>query len=197
MSKLIQTIGQTLASRATAESVFGAPIVVGPRTYVPVARIQFGYGGGEHEGAGGGLEATPLGLLELTEEGATFLPLSEPSGWLETAPGIFTLAPHSWLLRHEGRVALVNPPPPGAWLSHLNGPVDLIIGHRETPLFPEARRLSSGPALWQGQLGGEPLFVLPGDEGVIFRGVWLLFEGGSAGSLHLPGDYRVHSQLPR
>ena len=48
MKELLDSVGSTLSHRATVESVFGAPIVVGARTFVPVARIQFGFGGGNN-----------------------------------------------------------------------------------------------------------------------------------------------------
>ena len=185
MNDPLKTIAEALVGRASVESVFGQPIVVGSKTYVPVARIQYGMGGGVNQGAGGGLEATPLGVLELTEQGARFLPIAQDTKELEeSAPGIVPLGSGSWLLYHENRFALVHPPQPGAWLQRVTGPVDIIVG--ETPLFPQARRPR---APWSGHLGGEPLFL---GKGVVFRGVLL----GEPGGLRLPPGYRVHRHLP-
>ena len=149
MNDPLKTIAEALVGRASVESVFGQPIVVGSKTYVPVARIQYGMGGGVNQGAGGGLEATPLGVLELTEQGARFLPIAQDTKELEeSAPGIVPLGSGSWLLFHENRFALVHPPQPGAC----------------RPRAP-----------WSGHLGGEPLFL---GKGVVFRGVLLGEPGG-------------------
>lgn len=189
MNDPLKTVSETLIRRATVESVFGQPIVVGKKTYVPVARIQYGLGGGVNEGAGGGLEATPLGVLELTEQGARFLSIGVRSEEaVDSAPGITTVAQSSWLLQHEGQFALVNPPPAGPWLQKITGPVQLILG--ETPLFPQARRPK---APWRGHLGGEPLFLL--EAGVVFRGVLLGGSQQQLSNLRLPANYRVHTAL--
>jgi len=194
MNESLKIVAEALAGKATVESVFGQPIVVGKRTYVPVARIQYGMGGGAQDGAGGGLEATPLGVLELSEEGARFLPLGETQTPVEEmAPGIYSLGSGGWLLGHEGRFALVNPPAPGPWLQKVTGPVDLIIGP-PGPLFPQARQLTAPTELWLGSLAGEPLYVLAGARGVVFRGV-LLTQGEPPDRLGLPKHYRVHTTL--
>ena len=196
MNGSLKIVAEALAGRASVESVFGPPIVVGKRTYVPVARIQYGLGGGAQDGAGGGLEATPLGLLELTEEGASFMPLGGGQGppGEAKAPGIVSLGSGGWLLSHQGRFALFNPPAPGAWLQHVAGPVVLTVG-LPSPLFPQAHQLVAPEGLWQGDLTGEPLYVLSGARGVVFRGVLLLAAGETAERLDLPNNYRVHTTL--
>ena len=194
MNESLKIVAEALAGKATVESVYGQPIVVGKLTYVPVARIQYGMGGGAHDGAGGGLEATPLGVLELSEDGARFLPLGETKTSVEQkAPGIYSLGSEGWLLSHEGRFALVNPPAPGPWLQQVTGPVELVIGP-PGPLFPQARQLTAPRGLWQGKLAGEPLYVLAGARGVVFRGV-LLSQGDPPARLGLPKHYRVHTTL--
>ncbi len=70
--------------------MFGDPIERGDRTVVPVARVAFGFGGGygsggkaESEqtgqggGGGGGATATPVGALEITDEGTRFVRFEE------------------------------------------------------------------------------------------------------------------------
>ena len=200
MKNSLSIVAEALTRRASVESVFGQPIVVRGRTFLPVARIQYGLGGGETAegpGAGGGLEATPLGLIELGEDGPRFFSLgfsavSEPA--TESAPGIFALEGGGWLLSHEGRCALFNPPAPGAWLQQLTGSVELVIGG-PVSIFPQAHCLASPPKLWSGELGGEPLYVLKGARGVVFRGVLLLASGQTADSLELPQHYLVHTTL--
>lgn len=73
-----------LSDAAAVESVYGDPVTVGEKTVVPVARVAFGFGGGaesgtadgdeahdeqgdEGWGGGGGVRASPVGVLEVTE----------------------------------------------------------------------------------------------------------------------------------
>ncbi|KAB1188303.1 MULTISPECIES: spore germination protein GerW family protein [Haloferax] len=71
---------------ADARTVYGDPVTVGERTIVPVARIAYGIGmgggsgtdetgqeGGEGFGGGGGMQATPLGVVEVTPDETRFL----------------------------------------------------------------------------------------------------------------------------
>ena len=88
LERLVDRIGGQTGIRA----VFGEPIVRGELTVVPVARIRWGFGGGEGSagesgagpvsdsgsGGGGGLAADPIGYLEIGPEGATFEPIVPP-----------------------------------------------------------------------------------------------------------------------
>ncbi|MBS2039275.1 hypothetical protein JST97_30100 [bacterium] len=192
MKDPLETVSGALVGRASVESVFGQPIQVGDKTFVPVARIQYGLGGGFNHGspgAGGGLEAIPLGVLELSRQGARFLALAETHQSVEeSAPGIVTLAPGAWLLEHQGQFALIHPTQPGAWLQRIAGPVQVVVG--ETPLFPQARRPK---APWRGHLAGEPLFIL--EVGVVFRGVALGSAGLDDFRRQLPENYHLHTAL--
>lgn len=200
MQKSLNIVAEALTRRASVESVFGQPIVVNGRTFVPVARIQFGLGGGETPdgpGAGGGLEATPLGLIELGQSGPSFFSLGlspGPSAPTPSAPGIFALEAGGWLFVHEGRFAVFCPPAPGAWLQLVTGPVDLLIG-ASSGVFPQAQVLIEPSEFWSGALAGEPLFVLAGARAVVFRGVLVLGPGQSAQGLEMPEDYWVHTTL--
>lgn len=199
MSDSLKIVAEALTRRASVESVFGQPISVGSRTFVPVARIQYGLGGGQDvQGAGGGMEATPLGLIELSEEGARYLPLGLPvvgQAPAESGPGIYALEGGGWLLVHQGRCALFEPPAPGVWLQHLTGPVDLLIGS-PVSFFPQAQQVGGAEDLWRGHLGGEPLFVLPHAAGVVFRGVLIWASRGAVENLPLPSDYVIRAVLP-
>ncbi|WP_157572838.1 spore germination protein GerW family protein [Halogranum rubrum] len=87
-----------LREHANVQTVFGDPIVGEGRTVVPVARIRYGFGGGygttpaesdEMEakatdadesdesgtggGFGGGVVASPVGVVELTPNGTRFV----------------------------------------------------------------------------------------------------------------------------
>lgn len=93
----VASIAATLREQADVRTVFGEPIVAEGRTVVPVARVAYGFGGGYGEGGvvdgtvvpddpdrlpaergdggglGGGLVATPVGVVELTPQGTRFV----------------------------------------------------------------------------------------------------------------------------
>ena len=73
-----------IRDRAGVETVYGDPVEVGDRTVLPVARVAYGFGGGSGEGedgtgfgGGGGVTATPVGALEVDEEGTRFVRFDE------------------------------------------------------------------------------------------------------------------------
>ncbi|ELZ85076.1 hypothetical protein C453_10860 [Haloferax elongans ATCC BAA-1513] len=72
--------------RTDARTVYGDPVTVGEKTVIPVARVAFGVGmgggsgtdesgaeGGEGFGGGGGAQATPLGVVEVTQDETKFV----------------------------------------------------------------------------------------------------------------------------
>jgi uncharacterized spore protein YtfJ len=93
MSKLVETLGGT----ASAQAVFGAPVEKDGVTVVPVARVRFGAGGGGGRGPGrrkkgdagdgeqagyghgGGVQAAPVGYIELSGGKATYRRISDPA----------------------------------------------------------------------------------------------------------------------
>jgi hypothetical protein len=83
---LLEKVGDRVGLHAGAKAVFGEPIKEGGRTVVPVAQVIFGMGAGgggsveegTGEGAGGGTLSRPLGYIEITADGAAFVPLTRP-----------------------------------------------------------------------------------------------------------------------
>src|ERR1700732_4390517 len=82
---LLQSLHESLSTRAQVASVFGDPIVAGDKTIIPVAKIAYGFGGGtgsggleiktargEGGGGGGGVGAFPIGVFEVGPQGARF-----------------------------------------------------------------------------------------------------------------------------
>jgi uncharacterized spore protein YtfJ len=83
VSTLIENIAETVQSSASARKVFGDPIQAGSKTIIPVAKVAYGFGGGSGrgrhrkadsngeipsgDGAGGGIAASPYGIIEITE----------------------------------------------------------------------------------------------------------------------------------
>ena len=90
-NKLVNSLGGT----ATASAVFGDPVEKGGVTIVPVARVRFGVGGGFGRGPGkkkrdedaadqvgygqgGGVQATPVGYIEITGGEAEYKRIVDP-----------------------------------------------------------------------------------------------------------------------
>ena len=90
-NKLVNSLGGT----ATASAVFGDPVEKGGVTIVPVARVRFGVGGGfgrgpgkkkrDEEapdqvgyGQGGGVQATPVGYIEIAGGQAEYKRIVDP-----------------------------------------------------------------------------------------------------------------------
>lgn len=93
VQQFLQSIGERLQSGASVKTVYGEPIVVEEKTIIPVARVAYGFGGGlrvrkkdeggtqqkdgDREGGGAGLAASPVGVLEITQEGTRFVSVGE------------------------------------------------------------------------------------------------------------------------
>ncbi len=80
-----RSFAEHLEVSAHVKTVFGEPIKTENKTIVPVAKIAYGFGGGpakgdpetgpvETAGGGGGVAATPLGVIEVTDEKTHFIP---------------------------------------------------------------------------------------------------------------------------
>ena len=84
---LLEGLMERLGTSAGAQAVFGERVEQGGRTVIPVAQSVIGTGGGggggdkgeaSGVGAGGGAMTRPLGYIEVTADGATFVPLRKP-----------------------------------------------------------------------------------------------------------------------
>ncbi|WP_458187397.1 GerW family sporulation protein [Haladaptatus sp. NG-WS-4] len=76
----LQSVVERISQNAGVETVYGDPIEVGDRTVVPVAKVWYGFGGGGDEsggGLGGGVGATPVGIVELTPDETRFVRFSD------------------------------------------------------------------------------------------------------------------------
>jgi uncharacterized spore protein YtfJ len=98
--QMLEKLG-ALKDVARVERVYGEPHVVGERTIIPVAEVHtcmgMGFGSGkakdeedapEGEGGGGGGSTTarPVGVVEVTSEATTFIPIKP------------AVAPWKWVL---------------------------------------------------------------------------------------------------
>src|SRR5438132_8972675 len=81
---LLERIAQSI--HVDAKQVYGEPVERDGTTIIPVARVQWGFGGGglrrgagERGGGGGGVRATPAGYIELRDGASRFRPIIDTS----------------------------------------------------------------------------------------------------------------------
>ena len=86
-STFIERIADSLQLHASAKQVYGEPVEHDGTTVIPVARVQWGFGGGgigrgvaERGGGGGGARAYPVGFIHLRDGHAEFRPIHDPAG---------------------------------------------------------------------------------------------------------------------
>lgn len=78
---LIDRIAHLINTHADARQVYGEPVERDGTTIIPIARVQWGFGGGtmgqgvhERGGGGGGVRATPAGFIEIKNGNAEYRP---------------------------------------------------------------------------------------------------------------------------
>src|SRR5579875_923829 len=71
--EMLATLIDHFATTAKVQNVFGEPIESHGKTIIPVARLSYRLGAG-----GGIVQATPVGVLEITEAGARFVRFFDP-----------------------------------------------------------------------------------------------------------------------
>jgi len=93
--RLLERLAEKLGGRASVTAVYGEPVTADGVTVVPVARVAFGLGGGtgrtvegartnDGGGGGGGVEARPLGYIEIRDGVTTYRPIH--GAWGRAAP---------------------------------------------------------------------------------------------------------------
>lgn len=86
---LLERLAERLGGKASVTAVYGEPVTCHGVTVIPVARFAYGFGGGagkerrdartgEGGRGGGGVDARPLGCIEIVHGSATFTPLRDP-----------------------------------------------------------------------------------------------------------------------
>ncbi|MEW6143462.1 MAG: spore germination protein GerW family protein [Thermodesulfobacteriota bacterium] len=82
------SLSERIHAGASVKAVYGDPIEAQGKTIIPVAKVMYGFGGGygdqrsdkkegldrEGGGAGAGVRAKPVGVIEVTEEDTRFIP---------------------------------------------------------------------------------------------------------------------------
>lgn len=84
-SSFIERMAEQIKLHASAKQVYGEPVEREGTTIIPVAKVQWGFGGGgigrgpaERGGGGGGARAFPTGFIELRNGHAEFRPIHDP-----------------------------------------------------------------------------------------------------------------------
>jgi uncharacterized spore protein YtfJ len=82
--QFIGQLAEKLGTTTTVKTVYGDPIERGAVTIIPVAKILYGFGGGEGDkngqggaGGGGGMKVTPIGYIELKNGETKFRPIRD------------------------------------------------------------------------------------------------------------------------
>ncbi|QLG50613.1 GerW family sporulation protein [Natrinema halophilum] len=92
----LSAIGDRIQDHAGVTQVYGDPVEHDGKTIVPVAKVAYGFGGGyesegredvdtagenrdagEGGGMGGGVWATPIGVVEITNQETRFIPFGD------------------------------------------------------------------------------------------------------------------------
>jgi uncharacterized spore protein YtfJ len=86
---LLQSLKENILGQAGVKTIYGEPITAQGRTVIPVAKVAYGYGAGagtggvgnssaQGEGGGGGcgVRAVPVGVIEVSDQGTTFVPIT-------------------------------------------------------------------------------------------------------------------------
>src|SRR5205809_4351488 len=80
----VERIADIIQINANAKQVYGEPVERDGATIIPVARVQWGFGGGglgqgpsERGGGGGGVRATPAGYIEMRDGESHFRPIHD------------------------------------------------------------------------------------------------------------------------
>jgi hypothetical protein len=88
--RFLEGLAERIGTHANVTAVFGEPIERGDVTVIPVARVRWGFGGGQGEGGesggptgsglggGGGAASDPVGYVEIGPGGAVFRPILPP-----------------------------------------------------------------------------------------------------------------------
>ena len=81
-NSLVEKIAEVVQMHTNARQVYGEPVERDGTTIIPVAKVQWGFGGGalgagttERGGGGGGGRAVPAGYIEVRNGAAEFRPV--------------------------------------------------------------------------------------------------------------------------
>src|SRR5579862_2618097 len=86
---LLQSLKESILGQAGVKAIYGEPITAQGKTIIPVAKLIYGYGAGagtggvgnssaqgEGGGGGAGVRAIPVGVIEISDQGTCFIPIT-------------------------------------------------------------------------------------------------------------------------
>lgn len=93
VERYFKSFADRLHSTANVKTLYGDPIESEGKTIIPIARVAYGFGGGPTTqggsdglistvGGGGGVNASPIGVLEVTSAGTRFIAINS---WRKSA----------------------------------------------------------------------------------------------------------------
>lgn len=98
-TSILERIARAVQGQASAKQVYGDPVERDGTTIIPVARVQWGFGGGgighglsERGGGGGGVAARPVGYIEIRDGKTEFHPIAGGTSQLAAAAAAGLLA---------------------------------------------------------------------------------------------------------
>ena len=96
VQETLKGIVEQIRDTATVKTIYGEPVKTEGKTIVPVARVRYGFGGGGGTqeqgptpdegggpkqnvggGGGGGIDVTPIGFIEVTQDETRFVSFEE------------------------------------------------------------------------------------------------------------------------
>ncbi len=86
ISDTLNKITERIQATANSNTIYGEPVPVEGKTLIPVAKVRYGFGAGgkggntedsgeQPSGAGGGVEITPVGVIEITDSETRYISL--------------------------------------------------------------------------------------------------------------------------
>jgi uncharacterized spore protein YtfJ len=91
-SSFVERVAEKMGASASAKAVYADPVEHDGITVIPVAKVRWGFGGGSGRkkgergsGGGGGMQAAPLGYIEIKEGQTQFRPIRDPMTFVPIA----------------------------------------------------------------------------------------------------------------
>jgi uncharacterized spore protein YtfJ len=101
-ASFLERLAEKIGATASAKAVYADPVEHDGVTIIPVAKVRYGFGGGsgkkshkEGEGGGGGLQASPMGYIEMKDGETQFRPIRDP---MAMVPLVATGGFAGWIL---------------------------------------------------------------------------------------------------
>ena len=93
IERYFKSFADRLHSTANVQTLYGEPFELDGKSIIPVARVSYAFGGGPTSqgnaddliataGGGGAVNASPIGVLEVSPEGTRFIAISS---WKKSA----------------------------------------------------------------------------------------------------------------